>query len=98
MKGIWISSRLRKRDRADGDCIRATKISSHPGSLYERSFATGTYHFGNRIFHQTDSLVRTEVELRTGRFPDGRRKVLALEQHQFFTTMPAAADKGRDEI
>ena len=71
------------------DCIRATKFPSHPGSLYEKILCdSDTYHFGTPYFHQTDSLVRQEVELRTGKaFPEWHKKsIWLLEHHQFFTS------------
>ena len=71
------------------DCIRATKFPSHPGSLYEKILCdSDTYHFGTAYFRQTDSLVRQEVELRTGKaFPEWHKKsIWLLEHHQFFTS------------
>jgi len=71
------------------DCIKATKFPSHPGSLHEKILCdSDTYHFGTPYFHQTDPLVRKEVELRTGmHFPEWHKKsIWLLEHHQFFTS------------
>jgi predicted metal-dependent HD superfamily phosphohydrolase len=82
-------------------CIRATKFPSHPGSLFEKILCDAdTYHFGTMYFRQTDSLVKEEVELRTGKaYPDWHKKsIWMLEHHQFFTSYcQQLLDKGKKE-
>lgn len=82
-------------------CIRATKFPSCPRSLYEKILCdSDTYHFGTAYFHETDALVRKEVELRIGKpFPEWHKKsIWLLEHHQFYTSYcQQLLEKGKQE-
>lgn len=70
------------------DAIRATKYPSHPRSLYEEILCDAdTFHFGTPKFRDTDTLVRQEMELRTGKMYPGwhAKSIRLLEEHRFFT-------------
>jgi len=68
--------------------IMATKYPSYPRALYDEILCDAdTFHFGTSKFRETDELVRSEVELRTGKvFKDWHAMSLKLlEDHRFFT-------------
>ncbi|MDO6432517.1 HD domain-containing protein [Flavitalea sp. BT771] len=69
-------------------CIMATKYPWDPHTLYEEILCDAdTFHFGTSKFKETDTAVKREVELRTGKiYPDWHKKsIKLLEEHRFFT-------------
>jgi predicted metal-dependent HD superfamily phosphohydrolase len=70
------------------NCIMATQAGACPQTLPEKILCDAdTWHFGTPFFRQTEFLVKTEIELRTGQvFPHWHQQSLQLlKNHVFYT-------------
>ena len=70
------------------DCIMATKLGSSPVTLNEKILCDAdTWHFGTPYFHETEFLMKKEMEIRTGKAPAHWHagSLQLLKHHVFFT-------------
>ena len=70
------------------DCIMATKLGSLPHKMNEKILCDAdTWHFGTAYFHETEFMMKKEMEIRTGEAPllwhEGSLQL--LKHHVFFT-------------